>query len=59
MWMWRSSTTPPDLLKEAINDDTELRELCRHPDHDDLGFLYSIMVVDDEARALLRRLSWR
>jgi trans-L-3-hydroxyproline dehydratase len=36
------------LLKDAVNNDEELKALCRHPDHDDLGFLYSIMVVDDK-----------
>jgi trans-L-3-hydroxyproline dehydratase len=36
------------LLKDAVNDDEELKALCRHPDHQDLGFLYSIMVVDDK-----------
>jgi trans-L-3-hydroxyproline dehydratase len=36
------------LLKDAINNDEELKALCRHPDHNDLGFLYSIMVVDDK-----------
>ena len=35
------------LLKDAVNEDEDLKALCRHPDHDDLGFLYSIMVVDD------------
>lgn len=36
------------LLKEVVSDDEELKALCRHPDHDGLGFLYSIMVVDDK-----------
>lgn len=36
------------LLKEAVNNDDELMALCRHPDHSDLGFLYSIMAVDDK-----------
>jgi trans-L-3-hydroxyproline dehydratase len=36
------------LLKDAINNDEELRALCHHPDHNDLSFLYSIMVVDDK-----------
>ena len=33
-------------LKAAINENPSYRYLFRHPDHDDLGFLYSIMVVD-------------
>ncbi len=33
-------------LKAAINGNPELRHLFQHPDHNDLGFLYSIMVVD-------------
>lgn len=36
------------LLKAAVNDDTRLRHLFSHPDHDALGFLYSIIVVDKE-----------
>ena len=35
-------------LKAAINNDPELRHLFKHPDHDDLGFLYSIMIVDKQ-----------
>ena len=35
-------------LKAAINDNPELRHLFQHPDHDDLGFLYSIIVVDKQ-----------
>lgn len=38
-------------LKDAVNNDDELKALCRHPDHHDLGFLYSIMVVDDQLGA--------
>ena len=33
-------------LKAAVNANPELRYLFSHPDHDDLGFLYSIIVVD-------------
>ena len=33
-------------LKAAINENFAYRHLFDHPDHDDLGFLYSIMVVD-------------
>ena len=43
------------LLKDAINSDEELRTRCRHPDHDDLGFLYSIMVVDDKLGSMAPR----
>jgi trans-L-3-hydroxyproline dehydratase len=35
------------LLKAAINADPELRTLFHHTDHEDLGFLYSIITVDD------------
>ncbi|KAK4905170.1 hypothetical protein LTR28_000806 [Elasticomyces elasticus] len=34
-------------LKSAINANPDLKPLLRHPDSLDLGFLYSIMVVDD------------
>ncbi|PVH78462.1 putative proline racemase [Cadophora sp. DSE1049] len=33
-------------LKEAINTNPELQQYLRHPDSEDLGFLYSVMVVD-------------
>jgi trans-L-3-hydroxyproline dehydratase len=35
------------LLKAAINDDPDLKGLIRHPQHDDLSFLYSVIIVDD------------
>lgn len=34
------------LLKMAINANEDLRDHFRSPDHEDLGFLYSIMVTD-------------
>ena len=34
------------LLKAAVNANPDLEYVFRHPDHDDLGFLYSIMLVD-------------
>jgi trans-L-3-hydroxyproline dehydratase len=34
------------LLKAALNANTDLRRLFTHPDHKDLGFLYSIIIVD-------------
>ncbi|KAK5046519.1 hypothetical protein LTR84_008322 [Exophiala bonariae] len=39
------------LLKKYINSTPDLYKYFRHPGHDDLGFLYSIMVVDDTAKA--------
>ncbi|KAH7410714.1 putative proline racemase [Cadophora sp. MPI-SDFR-AT-0126] len=33
-------------LKEAINSNSELQKYLRHPDSDELGFLYSVMAVD-------------
>lgn len=33
-------------LKAAIKANPNLHELFQHPDHEDLGFLYSIIVVD-------------
>ena len=33
-------------LKEAINTNPKLQQYLRHPDSEDLGFLYSVMVVD-------------
>ncbi|KAF2162896.1 hypothetical protein M409DRAFT_26748 [Zasmidium cellare ATCC 36951] len=41
--------TATRLLKAAVNSNPKLRYLFSHPDHDDLGFLYSIIVVDKEA----------
>ncbi|KEF63690.1 uncharacterized protein A1O9_01668 [Exophiala aquamarina CBS 119918] len=35
------------LLKAHINSDLALSKYFRHPEHDDLGFLYSVIVVDD------------
>lgn len=35
------------LLKAAIIADPQLQTLFHHPDHTDLGFLYSVIVVDD------------
>jgi trans-L-3-hydroxyproline dehydratase len=35
------------LLKAAINANPELKSLIRHPEHDDLSFLYSVIIVDD------------
>lgn len=35
------------LLKAAINADPDLQSLIRHPQHDDLSFLYSVIIVDD------------
>lgn len=35
-------------LKAAVNSSSKLRKLFSHPDHDDLGFLYSIIVVDKD-----------
>lgn len=35
------------LLKRYINSNPALSKYFRHPEHDDLGFLYSIMVVDE------------
>ncbi|KAE9962560.1 hypothetical protein BLS_008441 [Venturia inaequalis] len=37
------------LLKAAINADLDLKALIRHPQHDDLSFLYSVIIVDDGA----------
>ncbi|KAH9845343.1 Trans-L-3-hydroxyproline dehydratase [Teratosphaeria destructans] len=34
------------LLKAAVNANPDLRTLFAHPEHHDLGFLYSIMIVD-------------
>lgn len=34
------------LLKAAIIADPQLRNFFRHPDHSDLGFLYSVIIVD-------------
>ncbi|KIW08677.1 uncharacterized protein PV09_00628 [Verruconis gallopava] len=34
-------------LKRAIQADPAVRELIKHPIHDDLSFLYSVIVVDD------------
>ena len=38
-------------LKTTINNDVDMRKYFHHPDHNDLGFLYSIMVVDDKVGA--------
>ena len=35
-------------LKAAINGNPELRHLFQHPEHDDLSFLYSVMIVDKQ-----------
>jgi trans-L-3-hydroxyproline dehydratase len=35
------------LLKEAINANPDLRAWVRHPQHDDLSFLYAVIIVDD------------
>jgi trans-L-3-hydroxyproline dehydratase len=35
------------LLKETINATSELKALVKHPNHDDLSFLYSVIVVDN------------
>jgi trans-L-3-hydroxyproline dehydratase len=35
------------LLKAAINADPDLKGLIRHPQHDELSFLYSVIIVDD------------
>ncbi|QDS70997.1 hypothetical protein FKW77_007730 [Venturia effusa] len=37
------------LLKAAINCNPDLKPLIRHPQHDDLSFLYSVIIVDDKA----------
>ncbi|TID26809.1 putative proline racemase [Venturia nashicola] len=37
------------LLKDAINSDPDVKGLIRHPQHDDLSFLYSVIIVDDGA----------
>ncbi|KAF2769303.1 Diaminopimelate epimerase-like protein [Teratosphaeria nubilosa] len=34
------------LLKAAVNANPDLRTLFAHPEHQDLGFLYSVMIVD-------------
>lgn len=34
-------------LKAVITSDDSLRKLFSHPDHDELGFLYSVIAVDD------------
>ncbi|PIA94772.1 Trans-L-3-hydroxyproline dehydratase [Cercospora beticola] len=36
-------------IKAAVNKDPSLRYLFTHPDHEDLGFLYSVVVVDSQA----------
>ncbi|KAK4624483.1 Trans-L-3-hydroxyproline dehydratase [Fulvia fulva] len=36
-------------LKAAINENSEMKHLFSHPDHNDLGFLYSIIVADKDA----------
>ncbi|KAF7193351.1 Trans-L-3-hydroxyproline dehydratase [Pseudocercospora fuligena] len=41
-------------LKAAINRDERLRYLFTHPDHEDLGFLYSVIVVDQEFDVAMR-----
>jgi trans-L-3-hydroxyproline dehydratase len=33
-------------LKETVNETPQLRNLICHPEHDDLSFLYSVIVVD-------------
>lgn len=38
------------LLKRYVNSTQTLRKYFWHPAHDDLGFLYSIMVIDDAAK---------
>ena len=35
------------LLKAAVNALPELRSLFIHPEHEELGFLYSVIIVDD------------
>lgn len=35
-------------LKAAVNDNPHLRYLFSHPEHQDLGFLYSIVIVDGQ-----------
>ncbi|PPJ55847.1 hypothetical protein CBER1_07440 [Cercospora berteroae] len=35
-------------IKAAVNKDPSLRYLFTHPDHEDLGFLYSVVVVDPQ-----------
>ena len=34
-------------LKQTIVNDANARKLIEHPEHDDLSFLYSVLVVDD------------
>lgn len=40
-------------IKAAVNKDPSLRYLFTHPDHEALGFLYSVVVVDPQAGSLL------
>jgi trans-L-3-hydroxyproline dehydratase len=35
------------LLKAAINFDPDLKRLIQHSQHDDLSFLYSVIIIDD------------
>ncbi|USW52015.1 Putative proline racemase family [Septoria linicola] len=35
-------------IKAAVNEGPALRYLFTHPDHEDLGFLYSVIVVDQK-----------
>ncbi|EME85145.1 uncharacterized protein MYCFIDRAFT_214964 [Pseudocercospora fijiensis CIRAD86] len=35
-------------LKAAINQDPKLKYLFTHPEHEDLGFLYSVIIVDQD-----------
>ncbi|EME45200.1 hypothetical protein DOTSEDRAFT_52545 [Dothistroma septosporum NZE10] len=36
-------------LKAAINKNADLQHLFSHPDHDELSFLYSVIIVDKDA----------
>lgn len=40
-------------VKAAVNGNADLRYLFSHPDHEDLGFLYSIIIRDESAGVAL------